>query len=351
MTNKLQIFKMKKLLSLIVTGALLATACSQGEAEGQEGALNIPSVKVETLGERMVDQTIEFTGNIEPLVKNNISSAAAQRIDKIHAEVGTRVKKGQLLVEMEDVNYMQARIQLENLKVDLARTEALYKAGGISEQQYQQLKTQVNVSEESIANLEKNTKLLSPIDGIVTHKNFDNGDIAAGQPILVVMQIQPVKILVNISEEFFPQVRIGTPATIKLDIYPDKSFTGKVMLIHPTIDAATRSFQAELRIENPSLLIRPGMFARAIVDFGSKERLVVPDVAVIKQPGTNDRYVYVLEGDKVFYRKVELGRRVGDIYEVAGGIALGDRVVVAGHTGLMDNIQVQVVTGGPDLSK
>lgn len=342
---------MKKLLSLIVTGALLATACSQGEAEGQEGALNIPSVKVETLGERMVDQTIEFTGNIEPLVKNNISSAAAQRIDKIHAEVGTRVKKGQLLVEMEDVNYMQARIQLENLKVDLARTEALYKAGGISEQQYQQLKTQVNVSEESIANLEKNTKLLSPIDGIVTHKNFDNGDIAAGQPILVVMQIQPVKILVNISEEFFPQVRIGTPATIKLDIYPDKSFTGKVMLIHPTIDAATRSFQAELRIENPSLLIRPGMFARAIVDFGSKERLVVPDVAVIKQPGTNDRYVYVLEGDKVFYRKVELGRRVGDIYEVAGGIALGDRVVVAGHTGLMDNIQVQVVTGGPDLSK
>ena len=342
---------MKKLLSLIVTGALLATACSQGEAEGQEGALNIPSVKVETLGERMVDQTIEFTGNIEPLVKNNISSAAAQRIDKIHAEVGTRVKKGQLLVEMEDVNYMQARIQLENLKVDLARTEALYKAGGISEQQYQQLKTQVNVSEESIANLEKNTKLLSPIDGIVTHKNFDNGDIAAGQPILVVMQIQPVKILVNISEEFFPQVRIGTPATIKLDIYPDKSFTGKVMLIHPTIDAATRSFQAELRIENPSLLIRPGMFARAIVDFGSKERLVVPDVAVIKQPGTNDRYVYVLEGDKVFYRKVELGRRVGDIYEVAGGIALGDRVVVAGHTGLMDNVQVRVVTGGPDLFK
>lgn len=342
---------MKKLLSLIVTGALLATACSQGEAEGQEDALNIPSVKVETLGERMVDQTIEFTGNIEPLVKNNISSAAAQRIDKIHAEVGTRVKKGQLLVEMEDVNYMQARIQLENLKVDLARTEALYKAGGISEQQYQQLKTQVNISEESIANLAKNTKLLSPIDGIVTHKNFDNGDIAAGQPILVVMQIQPVKILVNISEEFFPQVRIGTPATIRLDIYPDKSFSGNVMLIHPTIDAATRSFQAELRIENPSLLIRPGMFARAIVDFGSKERLVVPDVAVIKQPGTNDRYVYVLEGDKVFYRKVELGRRVGDIYEVAGGIALGDRVVVAGHTGLMDNIQVQVVTGGPDLSK
>ncbi|MEA4868417.1 MAG: efflux RND transporter periplasmic adaptor subunit [Rikenellaceae bacterium] len=342
---------MKKLLSLIVTSALLVTACNQGESEAQEGALKIPSVKVETLGERMVDQTIEFTGNIEPLVKNNISSAAAQRIDKIHAEVGTRVKKGQLLVEMEDVNYVQARIQLENLKADLARTEALYKAGGISEQQYQQLKTQVNVSEESIANLAKNTKLLSPIDGIVTHKNFDNGDIAAGQPILVVMQMQPVKILINISEEFFPQVKIGTPATIRLDIYPDKSFAGKVMLIHPTIDATTRSFQAELRIENPSLLIRPGMFARAIVDFGSKERLVVPDVAVIKQPGTNDRYVYVLEGDKVFYRKVELGRRVGDIYEVVGGIALGDRVVVAGHTGLMDNVQVRVVTGGPDLFK
>jgi RND family efflux transporter MFP subunit len=343
-------YTMKKLLSLIVTGALLVTACSQGETSAEENAVVVPAVKVETIEKKMVEQTIEFTGNIEPMFRNNISSAAAQRIEKIHAEVGTRVKKGQLLVEMEDVNYTQAKIQLENLKTDLARTEALYKAGGISEQQYQQLKTQVDVSRESIANLAKNTKLLSPIDGIVTQKNFDNGDVAGGQPILVVMQMQPVKILINISEEFFPRVKTGTPVSILLDIYPEKVFPGKVMRVHPVIDPSTRSFQAEVRIDNPSLLMRPGMFARAVVDFGTLEKVVVSDRAVIKQPGTNDKYVYILQGDKVVYTKVELGRRVDNIYEVVNGIEPGDKVVVAGHTGLSNGDQVQITEGGADLS-
>lgn len=349
MNNNIALNKMKRGLALLIAGALTVAACSQKEGQKEE-ATKVPSVKVETISERMVEQRIEFTGNIEPMVRNSISSGAAQRIEKIYVEVGSRVKKGQLLVAMEDVNYTQARIQLENLKTDLARIEALYKAGGVSAQQYDQLKTQVEVLEESLANLARNTKLLSPIDGVITQKNFENGDLAVGQPILVVMQMQPVKILINISEEFFPTVKVGTPVVISLDIYPDKEFPGKVSLIYPTVDPITRSFQAEVRIENPSLQIRPGMFARATVDFGSRQKLVVPDVAVIKQPGTNDRYLYFYEGGKVFYRKVELGRRVGNIYEVIEGAKAGDNIVVAGHSVLMDNMNVEVVTGGADLS-
>jgi len=340
---------MKKLLSLIVAGLLIIPACTETEKEDNSEQKAV-SVKVETIEKKIVDQRIEFTGNIEPLIKNNISSSAAQRIEKIYVQVGSRVKKGQLLVAMENLNYAQAKIQLENLKIDLSRTEALFKAGGISEQQYDQILTQVKVSEESIANLSNNTKLVSPIDGIVTQKNFDNGDLATGQPILVVMQIQPVKILINISEEFFPVVKIGTPAKIKLDIYPNKEFPGKIMLIHPVIDVATRSFQAEVRIDNPSLLIRPGMFARAIVDFGSHEKVVVPDRAVIKQSGTNDKYVFVIDGDRVVYTKVELGRRIDSIYEVISGIEQGQQVVVAGYTSLMDNSKIQISDSNLDLT-
>ena len=340
---------MKKLLSLIVAGLLIIPACTETEKEDNSEQKAV-SVKVETIEKKIVDQRIEFTGNIEPLIKNNISSSAAQRIEKIYVQVGSRVKKGQLLVAMENLNYAQAKIQLENLKIDLSRTEALFKAGGISEQQYDQILTQVKVSEESIANLSNNTKLVSPIDGIVTQKNFDNGDLATGQPILVVMQIQPVKILINISEEFFPVVKIGTPAKIKLDIYPNKEFPGKIMLIHPVIDVATRSFQAEVRIDNPSLLIRPGMFARAIVDFGSHEKVVVPDRAVIKQSGTNDKYVFVIDGDRVVYTKVELGRRIDSIYEVISGIEQGQQVVVAGYTSLMDNSKIKISDSNLDLT-
>jgi len=344
---------MKKSVQLLSLLSILFIASCSG-AKKDDAATTVEerefSVKVAVIDTASVRQTVEFTGNIEPMYKNNIVSAAAQRVEKIFVEVGDRVSKGQLLVQMEDVNYIQANLQLENLKLDLQRVEALYKAGGISQQQYDQLKTQVSVSQEAISNLDRNTKLLSPIDGVVVQRNFDNGDLATGMPILVVMQMQPVKILINISEEFFPRVTVGMPVDISLDIYPDKKFGGKIVLIHPIIDSATKTFRAEVRIDNPQMAIRPGMFARAQVDFGTMNRVVVPDMAVIKQVGTNDRFVYVLNGNTVDYVKVELGKRVGAIYEVVSGLEAGQRVVTAGHTGLIDKSKVKIVDSDLDLS-
>jgi RND family efflux transporter MFP subunit len=339
---------MKKITLMLMLGALLVAACTGNESG--ETAQKEYQVKVATIERAIVRQDFEFTGNIEPMYNNNISSSAAQRIEKVYAEVGTRVKRGQLLVEMENINYASAKIQLENLKLDLSRIEALYRAGGVAEQQYDQIKTQVKISEESLANLAKNTRLLSPIDGIVVQKNFDSGDLATGMPILVVMQMQPVKILINISEEYFPQVKSGTPVEVSLDIYPEKRFKGSVTLVHPVVDPNTRTFVAEVRINNPALEIRPGMFARARVDFGTKERVVVPDRAVVKQSGTNDKYVYVLDGDVVHFTKVELGRRVGPIYEVLSGLEAGDKVVIAGNSSLKDKATVKVVDSSLDLT-
>ena len=334
----------------LAVASLLVAGCSPKEQESAKEVSKVHKVKVEEVIQRDVEQVYQFSGKIEPMVKNSISSAAAQRVEKVYAYVGDRVKKGDLLVEMEDINHSQLSIQLTNLQNDLMRMEALYKVGGVSEQQYEQLKTQVEVMSENLENIAKNTKLRSPIDGVVAMRNFDDGDLAVGQPILVVMQIDPVKILVNISEEFFPQVKVGLPVKVELDIYPQRQFMGRVVLIHPTMDPMTRSFSAEVRIENRESLIRPGMFARAYINFGSRSRVVVPDIAVVKQPGTNSKYLYVMEGDRVAYRKVELGRRIGNIYEVLEGVAIGEKVVVAGFTGLREGMEVTPVEGGVDLS-
>lgn len=347
---------MKKGSILLALNLLfLSVACSSDKqkkgADDITVAPEVVEVKVAETVKQMVPQQVEFTGNIEPFVKNNIASGASQRVEKIMVDVGSHVRKGQLLVQMESVNYSQAKIQLENLKVNLARTEELYKAGGISQQQYDQIKTQVDVAEENIGNLYKNTQLFSPIDGIVTQRNYDNGDMVGAMPILVVMQIQPVKILINISEEYFPQVKIGTPVQIALDVYNGKKYPGKVSLIYPTIDPTTRTFQVQVSIPNSNLDIRPGMFARATVDFGSKDRIVVPDKAVIKQVGTNDKYVYVLDGDIVRYTKVDVGKRVGSIYEIKSGLELGQKVVVAGIARLVDQAKVKVVDTNLDLNK
>ncbi len=330
---------------------LLGACSSDKKKESAQSATEAVSVKVAEATKQMVPQRAEFSGNIEPFVKNNISSAAAQRVEKIYVEVGSRVHKGQLLVQMEGVNYSQAKTQLDNLKLDLSRIEALYKAGGVAQQQYDQMKTQVQVAETNIANLANNTKLLSPINGVVTARNFDNGDLATGMPILVVMQIQPVKILINISEEFFPKVKVGTPVQIMVDVYGDKKYPGKVSLIYPTIDPSTRTFQAQVSISNGNSELRPGMFARATVDFGTKERVVVPDKAVIKQTGTNERYVYVLNGDVVTYTKVEVGKKAGSIYEIISGLEPGQKVVVAGLSRLSDQTKVKIADSGAEESK
>ena len=113
--------------------------------------------------------------------------------------------------------------------------------------------------------------------------------------------------MVNISEVYYKQVFKGMPVDIELDAYEGETFYGKVTIVYPTVDQSTHTFPVEVTINNSSQKVRPGMFARATVNFGDKNHVLVPDEALVKQIGAGDRYVYVYKGGKVSYNKVELG--------------------------------------------
>jgi RND family efflux transporter MFP subunit len=330
---------------LLGIGSLLLLAgCGGGKPTEQTASKTTVEVKVEPVHVQQVEQIQEYTGDIIPYSKNMIASQTAMRIDKIHVEVGDNVKAGQLLVKMEENAYLQAKLQLENLKTDYRRSQALYESGGVSKQIIDQLKTQLDVTEESVANLYKNTFLLSPIAGIVTARMFDNGDVAGGQPILQVQQLMPVKIKLNIQEQYFSAIKLNMTATIKPDVFPGKEFKGKVHLIYPTADAVSHTVTTEIVWGNNQLELRPGMFARVVLNFGEKIHVVAPDKAIIKQPGTDDRYVYVVKSDNtVDFRKVELGQRLGGRYEILSGLKDGERVVVAGISRLINGTEVTIV--------
>jgi len=332
-------------ISILAVLTVVISACSNGVEQSQTvvSQNEVVLVRVQAVTEQPVEQLTELTGNIEAFRVNHITPTIPGRIDNILAGVGDRVRSGQLLVQMDRTNLTQAQLQLTNAERELGRVAELRQAGSATQQQLDQLTSQVDVLRETVRNLNENTDLHSPIDGIVTARNFDAKNIfGGGQPILTVMQMSPVKVMVSISEVFFPHVRTGMEVRVRLDTYPDRIFEGRVNIIYPTIDRMTRTFNAEITVANADMAIRPGMFARVELNFGAQDHVVIPDVAVIRQPGTNVRFVYVVENDIARRREVELGRLIDDRFEVISGIEPGARVVVAGQSRLLDQTVVRV---------
>lgn len=335
----------KKFLWLLPLVALvIATSCGKKDSSKDQQEDDRVKVKVTTVKEQTIPQLATFTANVEGEVVNQITPAIPMRIKKIFVDVGASVSRGQKLVEMDNTNLQQQQIQLENLERDYKRYEELLAVGGVSQQQVDQMKVQLDVSRSAISNMRENTSLLSPINGIITARNYDDGDVFGVQPILTVQQLNPVKAVINVSESFFPKVKQGMPVEVRLDVYGDELFQGKVKLIHPTIDPNTHTFVCEIEISNPNLKVRPGMFSRVTMNFGTEDRPVVPDVAIIKQVGANDRFVFTVVDGVANNKKIELGQRLNDEYEVLSGLNSGEVVVTAGQTRLINGTKVQIVT-------
>jgi RND family efflux transporter MFP subunit len=319
-------------------------ACGPDKSANQADVEVKPTVQLQQVYLRDVDQVFDFTATVEPVVKNNINPTAPGRVRAIFVEVGDRVVKGQKLAQMDAVNLVNSENQLENLRRNFDRVKELFAVGGASQQELDNATLQLTMAETSLKNLQENTLLLSPVTGIVTARNYDNGDMYAGQmPILTVMQINPVQTKINISEAYFSKVKKGMPVTVKLDVYPDEVFTGKVKLVYPTIDERTRTFPVEIELSNPDSKIRPGMFARVSINFGQLQRVVIPDRAIVKIPGTGTRYVYTYKDGRVSFVAVELGRRLDADYELVSGVENGAEVVIAGQARLADGVEVEVV--------
>lgn len=353
---KFQFICKASLMALMAVGIGL-TGCSSESDKKDETKEEKPSVKVQQVSETAVDQIATFTGTTEADVINNISAQMSNRIKQILVDEGQRVSRGQRLVVLDGVNTDTYRIQLataeanmRNIKVDYDRAVELYNIGGGTKQMVDQLHTQLINAQNGVANAKRvlqnaqeNTVLTSPISGVVTVRNYDPGDMTGALPILTIAQVQPIKIVINVSENDYSKVKLGMPARLSFETYGDEVFDGKVSLIAPTVDQKSRSFEVEITLPNGNNKILPGMFARVTLNLGTAQRVVVPDRAVVKQPGSGNYYVYVYENGKVSYNKVELGQRIGDSYELISGVAPGSQVVIVGQAALSNGKAVQLI--------
>lgn len=332
---------------IYVAAAVMAVSCGNSNSktaeQPQTAEVRLPNVAIMAASYKDVPQSDVYTANVEAYAKNNIAPQSPSRIQKIYVEVGDFVRAGQIVAKMDEVSLNQSKLSMANDSLEYSRIKKLYEQGGVSKSDFDAMELKYNVTRSQYQNLLENTILRSPVSGVITARNYDQGDMYAGSPIYVVEQITPVKLYVGISEMDYTKVKKNDTVTLTADALPGKTFTGRIARIYPTIDAATHTFTAEVNVANSDRLLRPGMYARVTVNFGSNHSIVVPDDCVVKQQGSGVRSVFVLQADNTVKEiVVTLGRHFGTEYEILSGISEGDNVVVKGQASLKNGSKVNV---------
>lgn len=349
--------KTLKILVLTLIAGLAISSCKLlapgAETEAVAPEIKVQAVKVTDLVYRETAISQNITSTIVAFEETYLSPALSGRIRSVKVEVNDHVKKGELLVEMDRTQLDQTMLQYQMLKTDLERLDTLLKYGSVTQQSYDQMKAQVETTELIIKNLEENTLLRAPYSGIITGKYYNDGELFSPSPntpvgkaaLVSMIQVNPVKLMVNLSEKDLPLIKEGMMASITTDVYPGETFNGTVFRIHPTISAATRTFTVELKVPNKSEKLNPGMFARVSLLLGKKEALLVPAIAVLQQSGTNERYVMLNKKGSALRVTVSILNRQDDQLEIASPhIKGGESLIIAGHSHLENGAPVKVVT-------
>ncbi len=337
---------MKKSLTF-VAALVAAVACGNQGANNQSvaPAQTVPSVEIAVAQARDVPLDNTYASTVQAEAVNNIAPQTGGRIRKINVEVGDYVVKGQILAEMDRLQLDQLELQVQNDEIEYERLKGLYNEGGVSQSDFEAAELGYKVRRTNLENVRENTILRSPITGFVSARNFDAGDLfSMSAPLFTVQQVTPVKLLVGISESEYSLVKKGDQVTLTVDAIPGRTFSGKIGRLYPTIDAATHTFKAEVTVPNTDRVLRPGMYARVKVNFGTRRSVVVPDQCLVKQEGTGTRFIYVLKADNtVSYLPVTIGRHMGREYEIIEGLEDGQKVVLKGQSLLKDGIKVNVL--------
>lgn len=339
--------------NIILSTLAIATlaGCSGKKDANLNKAVEAIPVKVQKLVKEDISRTLDYTANLQADEQVFYAPASTGRIGKIYVEVGDRIKKGQLLVEMDRTQLHQAEVQLKNLETEYNRAKMLNETQSISKQAYDAAVTQYEVAKSNVDFLKENTQMLAPFDGIVTGKFFENGELYTGaatggatKPSIVsIEKINPLKAYVNLSEQYFLAVKKGTKVELKSNIFPDRVFEGTVNIVYPTIDPSSRTFTVEVKIPNADEALRPGMYGTINFFIGNTETVVAPAIAVLKLQGSNNRYVFLNKDGKAKRVDVTLGKRFEDKVElISNEIQEGDELIVVGQGRVVDGSPITI---------
>jgi len=285
----------KRLVIIIFVALLLVSGCQQKEEK--KAGLEVIPVKVARVAIKELNKTLDYVGDIK-------AQDEAIAYPKVTGKVSEKVKEDSSLVNKGEVIAYIDRDEV-GLKFEKAPVE-------------------------------------SPLSGIVGRVYVDMGENVSSQtPIALVVNIDKVKINLDIPEKYLPQVSLGQNAKISVDAYPDEEFSGKVIKISPVVDLATRAAPIEIIVENQQHRLKSGMFAKIglIIQEYKNIQVILKEAVMGKEP---DTYAYIVENNKAVLKKIKLGLRQGPYFQVLGGLKEGDPVVIMGQQRLHEGAKVSM---------
>ena len=333
---------MKKIV-LMMAAAVCLIGCGKKEAQVSQEAERVEVVSTMTLEEQEIERKLQISTNLQAYLTQNVAPSLTGKIEHIYVEVGDKVKTGDMLVRMDQNQYMTSKIQLANLEVEMARMEALLSTGSVSKQVYDQTKVSYDQLKQNLSVLEANTYVKAPFTGVIAAKTYEDGELYGGQPIVVLAETKKLKALIAVPETYYPLIKEGMKLSVKSDIYPDQTFPATIEVVYPTIDATSHTFQCKVVIPNASEKLRPGMYVTTTLGLGKENTIVVPYQSVEKLIGSNERFVFINENGYAKRVSVKLGQRFDEQIEIiAPEIQPGVEYIHKGQSKLVDGVKIEV---------
>ena len=327
-----------------------ATVCVCSLAQAQDSKTAAVPVEAAKVTAAPLSEQVTAIGTLLSDEAVTVSSEIPGRLKEIHFQEGQPVEKGAPLFTLDDSVY-RAQLDDAEAKLKLAeqtnkRTSTLfsnkYATAQSADEAVSNLAVSTAATELARVQLEK-TRIVAPFSGIVGLRHVSVGEyITAGQALVNLEAIDPVKADFRVPEKFLPAIRVGQTIRIKVDAFPDASFEGKVYAIDPKLDVSGRSLLVRALVPNKDQRLRPGLFARVTVLLQLKEdALTVPEQAIV--PQGDSQFVYKIVDGKVKLTKVVTGTRREGRVEIVDGLSVGDEVVTAGQLKIRDGSAVSVV--------
>ena len=338
-----------KYFSLIILTILLFESCGKKENNNQNQTTDAISIEVTLVKKTSIDREIELVGNLIAWREANLGAQTTARVQKIYVDAGSRVNEGDLLFEMDDTQLAQAKIQYQVTKDNYDRLKPLYESGSISQSQFDQVKAAYETAEKTYQLLLLNTQFRAPFSGVVTAKRLNDGEVfllapggAAAPTIVSMMQINPLKLILNVSEKNLNDVKLNQVVEIRSDIFPNETYKGSISRINPAINAASRTFEVEVKIANPGEKLKPGMYVRAKILTGKTEGIIVNRSAALKQLGSTAYYGFIVKDNVTKRVELSLGKEFDSQVEITSGLNEGDYLVTRGQGLLKDGSKVVI---------